>query len=233
MSDEARTGSEAVADPGMEAAGDAAARLDALERALRQLRIALAAAVAAGAALAIGSHFGGSRLHVRELAVEDGEGRVRIALRADQANPALEHYDAEGRLRISEGVDQDGRAGWALLDQGGHRRAAAAAFADGDSAMALLDGQGKVRIQQVAAADGTAATLHLDAQGRRRIETIATGSGPAVNSFLDPMGGVRLQIGTDAQGDPVLPGAARAYETAAEPGPEVAEAPRGDSPAAR
>jgi len=231
--------------PSQDAPGapDPEERLRRLEGSVRRLRIALAAAALAGATLALASFASrGGRLSVRELAVEDADGKVRISLTAAKTNPAVEHYDAEGRLRISEGVDADGKAGWTLLDTSGRRRVGAAAFADGDAAMALLDGSGKVRIQQLAAADGTAATLHLDAQGRKRIETVATGAGSAVNSYLDASGSVRLQIGTGADGEPVLPAVARAEE-AADPGPEVAQAaeaapapppaPRSRRPAAR
>jgi len=234
VSDDPRSDPEGMEGPHPEAAPAADdPRLLRLERSVRQLRVVLGVAVAAGAALALASFATGGRLRARELAIEDSQGRVRIALSAARENPAVEHYDAEGRLRISEGVDADGKAGWTLLDQSGHRRAGAAAFADGDAAMALLDGTGKVRIQQSAAADGTAATIHLDAQGRKRIETIATGSGSAVNSYLDTSGTVRLQIGTSAEGEAVMPVQARVYEPADEPEPELAEAPRGASPAAR
>ena len=104
------------------------------------------------------------------------------------------------------------------------RAALAAAVVAAGGALALLDGNGRVRIQQLTAADGTAATLHLDGQGRKRIETVATGGGSAVNSYLDPSGSVRLQIGTGAGGEAVLPAVGRSEE-AAEPEPEIAEAP--------
>jgi hypothetical protein len=239
VSDHEREDLEGMEDPGPDAAGASPdeERLLRLERSVRQLRIALAAVAVAGAGFALAGLASGRKLTVRELAVEDADGRVRIALSAAKGDPVLEHYDEQGRLRIAEGVDADGKAAWTLLDTSGRRRVGAAAFADGDAAIALLDGNGKVRIQQLAAADGTAATLHLDALGRKRIETIATGNGSAVNSYLDAAGSVRLQIGTSAEGEAVLPAQARGYEpkddAEEEPAPAVAEAPRSRKPAAR
>src|SRR5438093_13718009 len=85
-------------------------RILRLERSVRQLRAALAAVVVAGAALAVASLSSRDTLRLRELSVVDANGRVRIALSAAKENVALEHYDADGRMRISEGVDADGKA---------------------------------------------------------------------------------------------------------------------------
>src|SRR5262245_55821606 len=84
--------------PSQDAPGapDPEERLRRLEGSVRRLRIALAAAALAGATLALASFASrGGRLSVRELAVEDADGKVRISLTAAKTNPAVEHYDAE------------------------------------------------------------------------------------------------------------------------------------------
>ena len=186
------------------AAGMEDARIEQLERAVRRLWLALAAVVVGGAALAFAAGGASERLEARELALSDAEGRVRIALSAKDGAASLEHYDAEGRLRLSQGVDADGKAGLTLLDPQGGRRIAAAAFADGDAGLALLDPAGKVRIQLISEAGGLIGSLHLDPQGRKRIETLAAADGTAVQSFMDPSGKVRLQLGTRPNGLPVF-----------------------------
>jgi hypothetical protein len=186
------------------AAGVEAARIEQLERAVRRLWLALAAVVVGGGALALALGGRSERLEARELALSDAEGRVRIALSAVKDGGSLEHYDAEGRARLTQGIDAEGKAGLTLLDPQGGRRIAAAAFADGDAGLALLDAAGKVRIQLLSESDGVIGTLHLDPQGRKRIETLAAADGAAVQSFMDPSGKVRLQIGTRPNGAPVF-----------------------------
>jgi hypothetical protein len=184
--------------------GMEAARIEQLERAVRRLWLALAAVVLAGATLALALAGGSERLEAREIALSDADGRTRIALSAAKDGGTLEHYDGEGRLRLSQGIDAEGRASVTLLDPQGGRRIAAAAFADGDAGLALLDPAGKVRIQLISESEGLIGTLHLDPQGRKRIETLAAADGTAVQSFIDPSGKVRLQLGTRATGLPVF-----------------------------
>ena len=181
-----------------------AGRIERLEGAVRRLWLALAVVSLAGGALAVAAGRTPADLSVQKLAIADAEGRVRIALSAAEGAAAIEHYDANGRLRISQGIDADGKAGLALLDPEGARRIGAAAFADGDAGIAILDRAGKVRIQLLSAADGLSGTLHLDPQGRKRIETLASADGTAVHSFMDPTGVVRLQLGTRPNGTPVF-----------------------------
>ena len=195
-------GEERVAEAA--AAGVEAARIEQLERAVRRLWLALAAVVVGGATLALAIGGRSERLEARELALSDAEGRTRIALSAAKDGGTLEHYDAEGRLRLSQGIDAQGKAALTLFDPQGGRRIAAASFADGDAALALLDAGGKVRIQLLSGADGVTGTLHLDPQGRKRIETLAAADGTAVQSFMDPSGKVRLQLGTRPNGVPVF-----------------------------
>src|SRR5262245_26421090 len=120
-----------------------AGRIERLERAVRRLWLALGAASLAAAALAIAAGRPPAELAVGKLAIADAEGRVRIALSAAEGGAAIDHYDAEGRLRISQGIDAQGKAGLALLDPAGARRIGAAAFADGDAGIAILDRAGK------------------------------------------------------------------------------------------
>jgi hypothetical protein len=180
------------------------ARIEALERSLRRLWAALAAVVLAFALAVVASLGPRDRLAARELALSDPEGRVRIALSGAKEGGSIEHYDAEGRLRIAQGIDAEGKAALTLFDPSGGRRLAAAAFADADAGIALLDPGGKVRIQLLSESDGVTGTLHLDPQGRRRIETLASADGTAVESFLDPSGAVRLQLGTRRDGAPLF-----------------------------
>ncbi len=189
------------AAPELDAQAD---RIERLERAVRRLWLALAAAALAGGALAVSAGMGRPDLAVQKLAIEDAEGRLRIALSAAEGGASIEHYDADGRLRISQGIDAHGKAGLALLDPEGARRIGAAAFADGDAGIAILDRAGKVRIQLLSESDGVSGTLHLDAQGHKRIETLASADGTAVHSFMDPTGVVRLQLGTRPDGVPVF-----------------------------
>jgi hypothetical protein len=181
-----------------------AGRIERLERAVRRLWLALGGASLAAGALALSASPGRGDLAVQKLSIADAEGRVRIALSAADGGSSIEHYDADGRLRISQGIDPQGKAGLSLLDPQGARRIGAAAFADGDAGIAILDRAGKVRIQLLSESDGLSGTLHLDPQGRKRIETLASADGTAVHSFMDPTGVVRLQLGTRPDGAPVF-----------------------------
>ena len=179
-------------------------RIERLERGLRRLWLALGVVSLAGGALAVAALTTRPDVAVQKLAIADAEGRVRIALSAAEGGASIEHFDADGRLRISEGIDAEGKAGLSLLDPQGARRIGAAAFADGDAGIAILDRAGRVRIQLLSEADGLSGTLHLDPQGRKRIETLASADGTAVHSFMDPNGVVRLQLGTRPDGAPVF-----------------------------
>jgi len=178
-------------------------RVARLERSVRRLWVAVVVLSLAGGALAVGAGMTRQRVAVQELAVADADGRVRIVLSAAAGGGTIDQFDAEGRLRISQGIEPDGKAGLVLLDPTGARRIGAAAFADGDAGIAVLDRSGKVRIQLISEADGLAGTVHLDPQGRKRIESFAAADGRALQSFLDPEGGVRLQLGTRPDGTAV------------------------------
>jgi len=187
-----------------EATGDEdVERIDRLERSVRRLWIALGAVSLAAVALAVSTGMTRRSVAVQQLAITDSEGRPRIVLSAADGSAKLEHFDAEGRLRIAQETLPDGKASLVLLDAGGARRIGAAAFSDGDAGLAILDRAGKVRIQMISEADGLAGTVHLDPQGRKRIETFAAADGRALHSFLDPTGGVRLQLGTRPDGSTV------------------------------
>jgi hypothetical protein len=187
-----------------EQAGDAeSGRVARLERSVRLLWIAVVVLSLAGGALALRAGMASSRVTVQELAVTDAEGRVRIALSAAASGGSIDHFDAEGRRRISQGIEPDGKASLTLLDSAGARRIGAAAFADGDAGIAVLDRSGKVRIQLISEADGLAGSVLLDPQGRKRIETFAAADGRVLQSFLDPSGDVRLQLGTRPDGSAV------------------------------
>ena len=178
-------------------------RVARLERSVRRLWMAIVVLSLAGGVLAVGAGMTRRRVAVQELAVADADGRVRIVLSAAAGGGSIDQFDAEGRLRISQGIEPDGKAGLVLLDPAGARRIGAAAFADGDAGIAVLDRSGKVRIQLISEADGLAGTVHLDPQGRKRIETFAAADGRALQSFLDPVGGVSLQLGTRPDGTAV------------------------------
>jgi hypothetical protein len=187
-----------------EEAGDAwSGRVARLERSLRLLWVAVVALSLAGGALALRAGMTHERIAVQELAVADADGRVRIVLSAAAGGGSIDHFDAEGRLRISQGIEPDGKASLTLVDQAGARRIGAAAFADGDAGIAVLDRAGKVRIQLISEADGLAGSVLLDPQGRKRVETFAAADGRALQSFLDPSGGVQLQLGTRPDGGAV------------------------------
>ena len=195
---------EQEAREALEAGSDAeSGRVARLERSVRRLWIAVVGVSLAGGALAVGAGMPRRKLAVEELVIADADGRVRIALSAAAGGGSIDQFDAEGRLRISQGIEPDGKAGVTLLDPAGARRIGAAAFADGDAGIAVLDRGGKVRIQLLSEADGLAGTVHLDPQGRKRIETFAAADGRALHSFLDPSGGVRLQLGTRPDGSAV------------------------------
>ena len=187
-----------------EAGSDAeSGRVARLERSVRRLWIALVVLSLAAGALAVAAGMTRRRVAVQELAVADADGRVRIVLSAAAGGGSIDQFDAEGRLRISQGIEPDGKAGLTLLDPAGARRIGAAAFADGDAGIAVLDRSGKVRIQLISEADGLAGTVHLDPQGRKRVEIFAAADGRVLQSFLDPAGGVRLQLGTRPDGSAV------------------------------
>jgi hypothetical protein len=184
--------------------GDAGSgRVARLERSLRLLWTAVVVLSLAGGALAVQAGMTRQRVAVQELAIADADGRVRIVISAAAGGGSIDHFDTEGRLRISQGIEPDGKASLTLLDQAGARRIGAAAFADGDAGIAVLDRGGNVRIQLISEADGLAGSVLLDPQGRKRIETFAAADGRALHSFLDPSGGVRLQLGTRPDGSTV------------------------------
>ena len=178
-------------------------RIARLERSVRHLWIAVAALLAVGAALAAGVGTTRDALSLRELTIGDADGRGRIVLAAGEEGATLAHFDAQGRLRISQGIEPDGKASLVLFDPTGARRIGAAAFTDGDAGIAVLDRSGRVRIQLISEADGLAGTVQLDPQGRKRIETFAAADGGALQSFLGPSGDVRLQLGTRPDGSAV------------------------------
>jgi len=210
--------------------GDAQSlRIAGLERSVRRLWIAVAALLLAGGALATGAGTTREELSVRELTITDAEGQGRIVLSASAEGGTLSHFDAQGRLRISQGIEPDGKASIALLDPNGAKRIGAAAFADGDAGIAILDRSEKVRIQLITEADGLAGSVQLDPQGRKRIETFAAADGRALQSFLDPFGGVRLQLGTRPDGSAV---SSQPHHAEAAAGAKGAEAAAGAAGAA-
>lgn len=209
-----------------EAGSDAeSGRVARLESSVRRLWIAVVVVSLAAGALAVAAGMPRRKVAVEELAIADADGRVRIVLSAAAGGGSIDQFDTEGRLRISQGIEPDGKAGVTLLDPAGARRIGAAAFADGDAGIAVLDRSGKVRIQLLSEADGLAGTVHLDPQGRKRIETFAAADGRALHSFLDPAGGVRLQLGTRPDGSAV------SSQLGSEPSPEpdLAEAAPGEA----
>ena len=196
-------GAEELREAPQASGGAESGRIDRLERSVRRLWIALVAVSLAAGALAVGNGAMQRRIAVQELAITDAEGHARILLSAAAGGGKVEHFDAEGRLRLAQETLPDGKASLVLLDPGGARRIGAAAFADGDAGLAILDRSGKVRIQLISEADGLAGTVHLDPQGRKRVETFAAADGRALHSFLDPSGDVRLQLGTYPDGSAV------------------------------
>jgi hypothetical protein len=178
-------------------------RIARLERSVRSLWIAVVVSILSGGALALRAGTAPQRIAVQELAVTDADGGVRLVLSAAAGGGSVDHFDAQGRLRISQGIEPDGKASLVLLDPTGTRRIGAATFADGDAGIAVLDRSGKVRIQLISEADGLAGTVQLDPQGRKRIETFAAADGGALQSFLGPSGDVRLQLGTRPDGSAV------------------------------
>jgi len=194
---------ELLEAPEHDEGGAESQRIARLERSVRHLWIAVAALLAVGAALASGVGTTRDALSLRELTIGDADGRGRIVLSASAEGATLAHFDAQGRLRISQGIEPDGKASVVLHDPNGARRIGAAAFADGDAGIAILDRSEKVRIQMITEADGLAGSVQLDPQGRKRIETFAAADGRALQSFLDPSGDVRLQLGTRPDGSTV------------------------------
>jgi hypothetical protein len=178
-------------------------RIAGLERSVRSLWIAVVVLVLAGGALALRAGRDPQRIAVQELAVTDADGSARIVLSAAAGGGSADYFDAQGRLRISQGIEPDGKSSLVLLDPTGTRRIGAAAFTDGDAGIAVLDRSGKVRIQLITEAEGLAGTVQLDPQGRKRIETFAAADGGALQSFLGPSGDVRLQLGTRPDGSAV------------------------------
>ena len=122
-------------------------RSDLLDRgrAGRRHRAVAAATAAAGLALGGCAATHPQRLTVREVVLQDADGRTRAALTTMAGWVELQMLDATGRSRAVLSVGADGVPVLALYDERGRNRAGVGLAADGAPAIVLYDKEGKPR----------------------------------------------------------------------------------------
>jgi hypothetical protein len=123
-------------------------QLAAFQRSNRRLKLAIGAlALAAGALFGMAQASPNSgTIEARQLLIDDGSGKVRLAIGAMPEGAAgLNIDDASGRTRISLDIDGHGSPGLDLFDQDGKRRALIALGPHGTPGLGLYDASGKLR----------------------------------------------------------------------------------------
>jgi hypothetical protein len=80
--------------------------------------------------------------HGGGLSLDDADGKPRLALAADKANPRLEIFDPAGKTRVALNAENQGAA-LALCDENGTPRANLFYF-DGQSWVGFFDAEGKL-----------------------------------------------------------------------------------------
>lgn len=143
------------------------------------------------------------KLVVRELAVEDGEGKVRAILGANEEGGGLVIYSGKGQRTTEIGHTVDGSGAWILSDATGRRAFTATAGATGSGTVACWAGDSK--LAEMGSDEGGGGLTTWDRNGIPRVtvgsSTPASGKGGYVAIHNDTgAAAVTLSAGHDQAG---------------------------------